>query len=140
MSNNSVNVTSIWYKQIKKEIFMTNQEPKWQPLSMIKTFLTISKQNLEASRKQVANMKKIQNLGYSTLSNAELERIIKAHEESNNFAKLYLVQCEKWSLESLYKEQQNDIITIKEYSLEQINLNNSILKIAKQCLQEWAST
>jgi hypothetical protein len=119
---------------------MTNQEPKWQPLSMIKTFLTIAKQNLEASRKQVANMKKIQDLGYSTLSNAELERIIKAHEENNNFAKLYLAQCEKWSLESLYKEQRNDIITIKEYSLEQINLNNTILKIAKQCLQEWAST
>lgn len=109
-----------------------NKQPNFHPLSMLPTILMISEGNLESSKKQLINMKAVEDKPH-VLDDEIINRSLKLYNEQNEYIDIFLEQCRRWKGQSPNSEQLAQIQHVENCNKMLLELNTKILSIVNRC-------
>ena len=108
---------------------MTEQQPQWQPLSMLPTFSDMVDGMLESSEEQLATMQQVVNRPH-TLDDATLNRVIKLYDEQLEDHWLFEEQFALWKKETRSEIEAREVDRLVVQSAKLKSANEEILTIA----------
>ena len=111
---------------------MSNKQSHFHPLLMIPTVLEITREVLDASQKQLGNMKKAKDEPY-LLDDHIIHRSLNMYEEQNKDSDFFLQQCSMWKQEKLTDLQLKQVQEIENSTQMLRKVNDQLLSILNYC-------
>ena len=108
---------------------MDEQQPQWQPLSMLPVFSDMVDGMLEASAEQLNNMRLAADKPH-VLDDATLNLVIEQYDEQLKDHWLFEEQFARWKKDNLSDEKEKEINRLTEQSSKLKDTNEEILRIA----------
>jgi hypothetical protein len=109
---------------------MDNQ-PQWQPISVLPVFTDMIDGMLDASQEQLANMELVSEKPH-VMDDATLQRVVRLYSEQLEDQWLFEEQFSRWLRESLKPEETREIERLMAQAAKLKASNEQILQIAGQ--------
>ncbi len=108
---------------------MNEQQPQWQPISMLPVFTDMVDGMLAASEEQLSSMRLAVDKPH-VLDDATLNRVIELYDEQLKDHWLFEEQFARWKKDNLSVEEDKEINRLTEQSSKLKDTNEEILRIA----------
>lgn len=109
---------------------MTEQQPQWQPLTLLPMFSEMVDGMLESSEEQLAAMQQVANKPHA-LDDATLSRVVKLYVEQLEDHWLFEEQFAHWKKETLNEKEAREVDRLVVQSATLKRVNEAILTIAR---------
>ncbi|QFT57087.1 hypothetical protein [Microbulbifer sp. THAF38] len=106
-----------------------NEQPQWQPISMLPIIADMINDMLQASLEQLDSMR-LAVLRPHVMDNATTFRVIKVYTEQLKFHWVYEEQLSRWTIASSNDQQRKDINRLIEQAKRLREADEEILKLA----------
>jgi hypothetical protein len=108
-----------------------DEQPQWQPISMLPVFTDMVDGMLDASQEQLANMQSARDKPH-IMDDATLQRVVDLYNNQLEDHWLFEEQFTRWLRQNLEPEQIREIERLKVQATKLKACNEEILKIAEE--------
>ncbi len=107
-----------------------NQQPQWQPISMLPFFTEMVDGMLDSSLEQLSNLRHVESKPH-VLDDVTMQRILKLYTEQLEDHWLFTEQFKKWLSEGITPQEQQEVERLNQQSNKLEQTNKQILELAR---------